>query len=376
MLISIVMKIAIFTQGFPPNRGGVSNVITHNIRAIKKLKKDITFEIFTSIPKGPDTFEGFKVNRFNPKKITVGPKNYRIYPKMIKSVKDCDLVHSHHYGYFPAVAGFLSAKLSKRPFVFTPHYHPPVYGTFRKILFGAYHFVHGIPLLRSSKRTMPITNYEKSRLLKIGAKEKNMKVIPNSLDTDLFKPKEKTKENLVLFVSSMKKEKGPHHFFNISQKILNKRKDIKFVMIGSGPLKEKIVKKAKKTHPDNYKFLENLDLEELIKWYSKAKVKVLPSYYEAFGMVLAEPMACKTPVISTKVGGVPEVVKNGKTGYVVDYGEWDEMKEKILKIVDMNKNKYEVMCKKARKHVVKNFDYMKVGKQLLNVYKSVLEDKK
>jgi len=337
------MKVAIFTTQFYPLNSGVSNVIKNNIEGISHINKKIKFEIFTSTFDGPNNFHDYKIHRYKIKNISRG---YGISLKMIKNI-DADIVHIHHFGYFPATAGFITAKLNKKPVVFTPHFHPPIFGLGRTILFWLYNFTQGIPILKMSDKVLPITKYESRELVRYGGSSNNMIVIPNSIDTTKFKiikSRNHFKKKVILYVSNMNSHKGCDKFFDISQKILRKRKDMMFVFIGNGPLKSKIIKKSRK-YRNNYLFLENLSEEDLIKWYNFADVLVLPSFYEAFSMVLVEAMACGTPVISTNVGGIPEVVYDREL--LVNYGDWNRMKNLIEYVIDndyKNKNK-KIYCK-------------------------------
>ncbi len=68
---------------------------------------------------------------------------------------------------------------------------------------------------------------------------------------------------------------------------------------------------------------EFIPREELIQLHSSATVFVCPSVYEPFGLVILEAMACETAVVASRVGGIPEIVVEGETGYLVDYNPDD-----------------------------------------------------
>ena len=70
---------------------------------------------------------------------------------------------------------------------------------------------------------------------------------------------------------------------------------------------------------NSVKFLGTIDQEQLPTYYNAADICVMPSYYESFGLVALEAMACGTPVIASRVGGIPTVVKDMKTGYLVKW---------------------------------------------------------
>ena len=92
--------------------------------------------------------------------------------------------------------------------------------------------------------------------------------------------------------------------------------------------------------------------------------------YEAFGRVIAEAQACETPVVATKVGGIPEIVENGKTGFLVNYGEWDKLKERLEELLDDEKLRRK-MGKAGRKRMIKKFSKSVVVNKLDRIYKSL-----
>jgi len=317
--------------------------------------------------------KGVLIKRFPAKEI------YRTYKFSLSFIKEllkenADIIHSHHYGYFPATAGFIAAKLKNVPHALTPHYHPPIYGRKRWFFFCLYHITQGLPLLRFSDKILPHTTIEKVNLCKIGAKCENTEILPSIINIDRFKPTktESDEKNTVLYVSYLYYTKGYKIVLNIAKEILKERNDTKFVFIGHGSQNvEKTFKKEITKFKGKIIWKKDIPLNELIKWYSVADVLVLPSMYEAFGRVLAEAQACETPVVSTRVGGIPEVVKDSKTGFLVDYGDWKKMKEKIEFLLD-NPKIARKMGKAGRKWVVKNFSKEVVINKLDRIYKSLV----
>jgi D-inositol-3-phosphate glycosyltransferase len=76
-------------------------------------------------------------------------------------------------------------------------------------------------------------------------------------------------------------------------------------------------------------FLGKRDQDTLAYYYSAAEVVVVPSFYESFGMVALEAMACGTPVVASQVGGLAFLVQDGITGYVVPDGDEEALYEKL-----------------------------------------------
>jgi glycosyltransferase involved in cell wall biosynthesis len=113
-----------------------------------------------------------------------------------------------------------------------------------------------------------------------------------------------------------------------------------------------------------------LDYDSVSSAFIDCSVFVLPSHYEAFGIVLAEAQAAKKPVVATKVGGVPNVVKDRKTGILVDYGNSKDLGRAICDFLD-NPLKRRNYGDLGYEWVKENFSIDKVVDRLENVYKDI-----
>jgi glycosyltransferase involved in cell wall biosynthesis len=112
---------------------------------------------------------------------------------------------------------------------------------------------------------------------------------------------------------------------------------------------------------------------ELAKEMSQCLAVCLPSIYESFGMVLAEAMAVGKPVIASKVGGIPYVVKDGVTGYLFNAGNIDELSKKIT-ILSNNKKIAQKMGEKAKLEAKRRWYPDVVAKKTMAVYKEILKE--
>jgi len=97
-------------------------------------------------------------------------------------------------------------------------------------------------------------------------------------------------------------------------------------------------------------------------------VTIIPSVcYEAFGRTIIESFALGKPVIGARIGGIPELVKDGGTGYTFEPGNAEELRNKIIQLLQ-NKNKIVEMGKNARKFVEENFSSEKHYEKLMDIY--------
>jgi len=124
----------------------------------------------------------------------------------------------------------------------------------------------------------------------------------------------------------------------------------------------------------NVHLLGYLLTEELIPFYFRADVFVCPSVVaEAFGLTITEAMAAKTPVIATKKGGIPLIVKDGKNGLFIKEKSAEDIAEKCNKLLN-NDELREKMGKQARKDIEDKFTWRRVAERFEFLYKIVTGD--
>jgi D-inositol-3-phosphate glycosyltransferase len=104
---------------------------------------------------------------------------------------------------------------------------------------------------------------------------------------------------------------------------LDTRRNLKLLVIGgdedSQPEVERLQRLSRSLHiQDSVTFAGIVEHKELPLYYSAADVCVIPSYYESFGLVALESLACGTPIVATRVGGIESVVRQGQNGYMVE----------------------------------------------------------
>jgi starch synthase len=120
--------------------------------------------------------------------------------------------------------------------------------------------------------------------------------------------------------------------------------------------------------------------DDLIHIHSQATVFVCPSIYEPFGLVILEAMACETPVVASRVGGIPEIVVDGETGYLVDFDPADlegfvsalaGRIDTLLSDTDLAAR----LGKAGRERVLTHFGWPAIATQTVKLYDSLLSDR-
>jgi glycosyltransferase involved in cell wall biosynthesis len=117
--------------------------------------------------------------------------------------------------------------------------------------------------------------------------------------------------------------------------------------------------------------LDRIQNDKLPAYYSAASVFALPSYYEAFPKVLIEAMACEKPVVTSRLGGTVDSVHDGVNGFLVKYGDPDELAEALIRILQDPKLSRR-MGISGRQLVLREFTWDAVADRIDTIYSEVL----
>jgi D-inositol-3-phosphate glycosyltransferase len=198
-------------------------------------------------------------------------------------------------------------------------------------------------LARSCYHIIAPTEREKEGLINYyGSSPEKISVVPCGVNLEMFKPvgKEKAKRELgfgddriILFVGRIEPVKGIEQLLRAIS-YLQSGHGSRLVIIGgddnSPDETERLRRLASELHIENkVTFSGSVKQERLPYYYSAADVCVISSYYESFGLVTLESLACGTPVVATDVGGSKSIIREGETGYVVADNEPHHLAEKI-----------------------------------------------
>ena len=170
---------------------------------------------------------------------------------------------------------------------------------------------------------------------------KEIRVIPNFIDLKRFKRQKKdhfkkaicpNNERLIVHTSNFRKVKRVDDVIHVFKKV-RETVPSKLLLVGDGPERTRIEELCREACMLNdVRFLGKLEaVEEVL---SVSDLFIMPSEKESFGLAALEAMACEVPVISTNVGGLPELNLDGVTGFLCDVGDVDKMAEKAIYILD------------------------------------------
>lgn len=223
--------------------------------------------------------------------------------------KKYDIIHFHEVDFsFPFFSFFV-----KKPKII--HLHGIDYNFFKR------HHISRFLLKHLVKMYISISKQMKKELMNLGIPKNRIVYLPNSIDTSFFKAKKGKEENMLLFVGRISAGKGLHILIRSLRYL---KENVRLVIIGPPDWDTnycrnilKMIEKENRKRKHEICYLGTLEPTELVEWYQKASLFILPSFAEGFPVTILEALACETPVITTPVGGIPEIVRNHETGILI-----------------------------------------------------------
>jgi glycosyltransferase involved in cell wall biosynthesis len=147
--------------------------------------------------------------------------------------------------------------------------------------------------------------------------------------------------------------------------VLKELPEITFYWAGDGPYRDKVLQSLSKFK--NFKYLGSLDYPEKVReYFSAIDVYALVSGIDMSPLTLQEAQLMEKPVIATRVGGIPELMVNEKTGFLVKKGDHKELIEKLTVLINNRKKRIE-MGAEGRSYVTKNFSWENIGKKFVTI---------
>jgi starch synthase len=400
------MKIALFTNEFPPNiYGGAGVHIDFLSHELKKLAQ-VEVRCFGNQKEQTNQLNVLGVQ---PSLNVMNDENnphIKMFQNLSRNVEmsqhtlEADIIHCHTW--YTHLAGIFSRELVQSPLILTTHSletHRPWkveqlgngYFLSRWIEHHAYNTADGIIAVSEQMKTDVIEAY--------GVSPEKVTVIHNGIDPEFYKP---TFDNslllelginpavpFVLFVGRITRQKG------ISQLIEAAKyfdKNCQIVLCAGAPdtpeiaaETEALISKLKSNRDGVILISEMLPREKIKVLYSHARVFACPSLYEPFGIINLEAMSCETPVVGSAVGGIPEIIVENETGYLIELESISRtdfnpknpeafqrnFAEKINRLL-ADENLANAMGKAGRKRVLEKFSWESIAKTTFNYYEEVI----
>lgn len=201
-----------------------------------------------------------------------------------------------------------------------------------------------------------------------GVSEDKIEVIYNSFELQ-FESRPINK-NLIVSVGRLVPWKGFETLIELMPELLKENKEFKLVISGDGPQREKLINLAENLNlKDKNVVIGSMRHDQVIFYLTQASVFVLNSGYEGLSHTILEAMAAGVPVITTNVGGNPELIKDGENGLLVEYDNKEQLKSAILKLYNNPELRQKFV--NNSKAVLKKFTFNEMMEKTIKVLKSV-----
>ena len=241
-------------------------------------------------------------------------------------------------------------------------------------------------MLNRSYRLIAVSDFTRKELVQYyKIKESKIRVIHNGVDIDKFKPaadKRKVKEELgfnpnnitILSVGRLYARKGLFTLIESMPSVVKKFSNAQFIISGKGQsdeMKKLLIHAERLGVKDNIVFTGYFPDKKLPKLYQAADVFAFSTFYEHHPFAVLEALSTGLPVVTTKVGGIPETIRNGKNGFMCEPFNSKEFSDRILYLLEHPSEASE-MGRLARKTIEEQYDWRILVKEALAVYQEAL----
>lgn len=294
--------------------------------------------------------------------------NFKI--KYLISKYNIDLIHLHG-----GPGGILLFRKINIPVIYTAHHtyyqqHKYIKKEFWKIIFRPFEIIG----YRRSNNIICVSNSTKKVLANIYKIDPSkISVIPNGIDRNKFFNKKYYKvNNSIFFVGRLDKRKGIDFLIKTLPKIKSKIINIKLYIAGSGKYYPKLKNFVQNNDlNENVIFLGKISDNELLNWYNKVQIVIIPSVFEGFGITAVEAMACGAPIIATNTDGLSDLIKNNSNGLLVNYNDIDDLSNKIILLLD-NENIRRNFSEKGIE-MSKLYQWDRIANDTLKLYEKTID---
>ena len=372
------MKIALLTEKYTPGIGGLAISSERLTRLLSSAGHDVrVYSPSRNLPPSEKrilTSSGVSVTRFGPHK--------RVDDTLVDWI---ELIVEEHkrepfyvlHAYFLPQAGFVASYAGK--YLNVPSVVSIRGNDIERAAFDPSKFSHVMYALQNASA---VTTNASELIKKAKAFiDREIHLIPNGIDTELFMPTPKNEElaqaiginNPVIgFVGELREKKGLQTLLSAYTQT-NKRRPASLLIVGEvrGGDDMKTFDEFQHANPDlNIIVTGYTPHNDLPSYYSLMDVFVHPSLRDGMPNAVLETMACERVVITTPVGGIKDIIEDGKNGIIVNVNDANMLTEKIIELLE-NPEKRSRLGKNARELIVSKFTLEKELEANLSVYRKL-----
>jgi len=296
--------------------------------------------------------------------------NYAVVAEKLAREIDFDVIHVHDWMCFPA--GIAAKRFSGKPLVV--HIHSTEFDRSGKSVNPAICAIEKEGL-EAADKIIVVSNLTRSIVAgKYNIDPKKIITVFNAVEPVCAEcsknPREFSSNKVVSFMGRITAQKGPEYFVEAASLVIQKMKNVRFVIAGNGDLLNDIRQKVLNLNiSDHFYFPGFLVNSEIAELFQSSDVFVMPSVSEPFGIVTLEAMQCGVPVVISKQSGVSEVVKNA---IKVDFWDSQSMADAIYAI--LINWEYGLKLGEKGKREVEKLTWQKAASKVLTIYLKLLKN--
>ena len=383
------MRVLLLSREYPPHvYGGAGVVVDHLSRALAR-RAAVEVRCF-----GDQAVAGppLRVRGYAPWERLAGGPEVAYAPAlealsvglaMARDPVAADVVHTHTW--YVGLGGMLTQAIHDLPLVVTLHSLEPLRPWKADQLGTGYAVSTWAERLavERAERVIAVSAQMRADILShFQVAPERVVVIHNGVDADAFRRTEarevlarhQVREPYVLFVGRISEQKGIFQLLEAARALPD---EVSLVLCASSPDTPELAARLQAAvagRPRVQWINAMLPVPEVVQLYSHAAVFACPSIYEPFGLINLEAMACGTPVVASRVGGIPEVVVDGETGWLVPPGDPAALAE-ALRVSLADPTRARRMGEAGRRRVEAHFSWDRIAEHTLAVYRDAIAAK-
>lgn len=225
---------------------------------------------------------------------------------------------------------------------------------------------YGLGFYQNVDKYIAISQFHRNKMLANGFSEKQISYLPNFIETKSY-PLSFENDGSIFYFGRLSEEKG----VSILLKAAKLCPDLKFIIAGTGPSEYELKQEAKSLH--NVEFVGFQSGQALLDLIAKSLCTILPSKcYENCPMSILESFAMGKPVIGSRIGGIPELIDEGRDGFTFEVGNVQDLVNKIITLKDYTKQQLQELAQYARNKIEQRFSPEQHYERLIQIYGEVL----
>ena len=377
------------TREYPPQIYGGAGVVVGELS--RALSRRMGVEVRCFGERAPSS-DGIAVRGYTPwERLKAGADGPAFAPAletlsiglaMARDPVDADVAHAHTW--YADMAGVWIRTLHRVPLIVTLHSLEPLRPWKADQLGSGYLLSSSIEktAVETADRVIAVSGQMREDILRhFSVDPEQVVVIHNGIDPERFRRTDRrdaldrrgVRTPYVLFVGRVTEQKGIFHLLEAARKL---PPTVQVVLCASAPDTPEIearLRRAVAEHPNVLWIAEMVSVDEVVQLYSHAAVFVCPSVYEPFGIINLESMACRTPVVASAVGGILEVVEDGRTGLLVPPARPDDLADALRRVLD-DRDLAQAFGRAGRQRVEERFSWASIAERTQAVYAAAIAD--